>query len=71
MARITRSIFPPAKPRTVFLAADLPPLLEFWRRLRQRIFHSYRPELHYMRGPGPRCLEKRLMTSVWSISRQR
>jgi hypothetical protein len=22
---------------------------------------SYRPELHYMRGPGPRCREKNLL----------
>jgi len=71
MARITRSIFPPAKPRTVFLADSLTLLVKFWHRLRQGIFHSYRPELHYMRGPGPRCREKHLMTSVWSISRQR
>jgi hypothetical protein len=29
-----------------------------WRRLRQRIFDPYRPELHYMRGPGPKWREK-------------
>jgi hypothetical protein len=28
------------------------------RRLRQRIFDSYHPELHYMRGPGPKWHEK-------------
>jgi len=22
-------------------------------------FDAYRPELHYMRGPGPKCLAKR------------
>jgi hypothetical protein len=25
------------------------------------LFKSYRPELHYMRGPGPRCREKNLL----------
>jgi hypothetical protein len=25
-----------------------------WRRVRGRIFDSYRPERHYMRGPGPK-----------------
>ena len=28
------------------------------RRLRTSLFHSYRPELHYMRGPGPKWREK-------------
>ena len=23
-----------------------------------RLFDPYRPELHYMRGPGPKCREK-------------
>jgi hypothetical protein len=25
----------------------------FWRLFFVRAFHPYRPELHYMRGPGP------------------
>jgi len=25
-----------------------------WRRLIDRAFDSYRPERHYMRGPGPK-----------------
>lgn len=29
-------------------------LVKMWRALRD----PYRPELHYMRGPGPRCLVK-------------
>jgi hypothetical protein len=28
-------------------------------RLRRELFASYRPELHYMRGPGPACQAKR------------
>lgn len=29
------------------------------RRLRRALAESsYRPELHYMRGPGPKCSEK-------------
>jgi hypothetical protein len=32
--------------------------MDIWRRLRQRIFDPYRPELHYMRGPGPKWREK-------------
>jgi len=29
-----------------------------WRRLTGSLFDSYRPEQHYMRGPGPKWREK-------------
>jgi len=29
-----------------------------WRRLTAAISDPYRPELHYMRGPGPKWREK-------------
>jgi hypothetical protein len=29
-----------------------------WHWLRTSLFDSYRPELHYMRGPGPKWREK-------------
>jgi hypothetical protein len=29
-----------------------------WRRLSDSLFDPYRPELHYMRGPGPKWREK-------------
>jgi hypothetical protein len=29
-----------------------------WRRLSASLFDPYRPELHYMRGPGPKWREK-------------
>jgi hypothetical protein len=32
--------------------------LEYWRKLKTAIFDSYRPERHYMRGPGPKCRAK-------------
>jgi hypothetical protein len=28
-------------------------------RVRRDMFGNYRPERHYMRGPGPACLAKR------------
>ena len=31
-----------------------------WQSLIQRAFDPYRPELHYMRGPGPRWRAKHL-----------
>jgi hypothetical protein len=29
-----------------------------WRWLRTSLFDPYQPELHYMRGPGPKWQEK-------------
>jgi hypothetical protein len=29
-------------------------LERLWRRLAKPVFDSYRPEKHYMRGPGPK-----------------
>ena len=31
---------------------------ELWRDLARDWFGSYHPELHYMRGPGPKWREK-------------
>ena len=28
-------------------------LAGFWREVTRDVVHPYRPELHYMRGPGP------------------
>jgi hypothetical protein len=36
----------------------LPAAAKAWRRLRKALFDTYRPELHYMRGPGPKWREK-------------
>jgi hypothetical protein len=32
--------------------------------LRRDLFADYRPERHYMRGPGPACLAKRTGATV-------
>jgi hypothetical protein len=29
-------------------------IASLWRSLKKDIFDTYRPELHYMRGPGPK-----------------
>jgi hypothetical protein len=40
-----------------------------WRTLRKALFHPYRPELHYMRGPGPKWHEKHDRThGGWSAA---
>ena len=33
-------------------------LASLWRSLKRDLFGSYRPELHYMRGPGPKWRAK-------------
>jgi len=38
------------------IAREVGPLTElrtFWRAFVAKAFNPYRPELHYMRGPGP------------------
>jgi hypothetical protein len=33
-------------------------VVRLWREVSSEFLSSYRPELHYMRGPGPRWQEK-------------
>jgi hypothetical protein len=42
------------------LAKSLAGFRAFWRRFTAIAFHPYRPELHYMRGPGPAWRAKHL-----------
>ena len=35
----------------------------FWRQFLARAFDPYRPELHYMRGPGPAWRAKQASSS--------
>jgi len=36
---------------------------DFWHQFFARAFDPYRPELHYMRGPGPACRAKQMSRS--------
>jgi hypothetical protein len=38
-------------------------LRAFWRQFFARAFDPYRPELHYMRGPGPAWRAKQIASS--------
>ena len=52
-SHVSRLLFAtPALDRVVGLTARR------WRRLAAPLFDPYRPELHYMRGPGPKWREK-------------
>jgi hypothetical protein len=37
--------------------------LQYWRSLKKATFDAYRPERHYMRGPGPKWRQKHLGVS--------
>jgi hypothetical protein len=41
-----------------FPAIGVAAVVEVWLELKKAICDPYRPELHYMRGPGPRWREK-------------
>jgi hypothetical protein len=61
VSHATASVFPPSSKLAadvIFSAAGLLAMVEFWHRLNKGIFDPYRPELHYMRGPGPKWREK-------------
>jgi hypothetical protein len=45
------------------LAKPLAEFRAFWRQFVARAFNPYRPELHYMRGPGPAWRAKHLARS--------
>ena len=40
------------------LPATFPKIARLWRGLHDRAFDQYRPERHYMRGPGPKWRER-------------
>ena len=42
-----------ASPATIFRT-----VVHRWHRQMARLFDPYRPERHYMRGPGPKWCEK-------------
>jgi hypothetical protein len=49
-----------AKSREMAPSANVSPAKGFaaWQALTKTLFDDYRPELHYMRGPGPKWREK-------------
>jgi len=62
MATITsESLSSPAESRV--RDGALGDLGAFFRQFFVRAFDPYRPELHYMRGPGPACRAKQTASS--------
>jgi hypothetical protein len=63
MATITSASLSPLANRRGGSAKPLAAFRAFWRQFFARAFHPYRPELHYMRGPGPACRAKHVALS--------
>ena len=63
MATITSASLPvPASGRGA-LAKPFAERRAFWRQVLAKAFNPYRPELHYMRGPGPAWRAKHMAGS--------
>jgi hypothetical protein len=44
---------------TILSPARIPTIVaRTWQKLMGYLFNTYRPELHYMRGPGPKWRKK-------------
>ena len=53
MATVTSTSLSSPADRRDGRSGPLNGLVAFWREFFLRAFDPYRPELHYMRGPGP------------------
>ena len=53
----------PTPAQSPALAGPFAEFRAFWREFLTRAFNPYRPELHYMRGPGPAWRAKHLARS--------
>ena len=59
MATITSGKSSPIPENSAAPSGVLQEIAQFWRQFFVAAFDPYRPELHYMRGPGPACDAKR------------
>jgi hypothetical protein len=57
MSTITSESFSPASRRGE-PSNSFTEIRNYWRQFFARALDPYRPELHYMRGPGPACRAK-------------
>ncbi|MBR0870633.1 hypothetical protein JQ633_09700 [Bradyrhizobium tropiciagri] len=53
----------PLRPATRSTAALFAEFRAFWHAFAAKAFSTYRPELHYMRGPGPAWRAKQMALS--------
>ena len=58
MTTITSESFSASPRRRDGRSGSFAEIRSYWRQFFARAFNPYRPELHYMRGPGPACRAK-------------
>jgi hypothetical protein len=58
MATLTPGSLASPTPSRAERSSHFTGIVEFFRQFFVRAFDPYRPELHYMRGPGPACRAK-------------
>jgi hypothetical protein len=63
MATIASSSTSPVAHRHHLEPGFLAAVRAFWHRFAAKAFDPYRPELHYMRGPGPAWRAKQVASS--------
>jgi hypothetical protein len=63
MATTTSASLPNQTKSRVGPAKPFAELRAFWRQFFAKAFNPYRPELHYMRGPGPAWRAKHMAGS--------
>jgi len=63
MATITSESFSPQAGSRDRRSTPFAEIRSFWRQFFARAFDPYRPELHYMRGPGPAWRAKHVVSS--------
>jgi hypothetical protein len=63
MASIASSSTSPAADSQARQPGLIGEIREFWRQFIVAAFHPYRPEQHYMRGPGPAWHAKHVASS--------
>ena len=62
MTSITSASLSPANRRDGH-SSPFAEIRAFWRQFLAKAFDPYRPELHYMRGPGPAWRAKQVASS--------
>jgi hypothetical protein len=62
MAMIDSASFASPAPDRQVRANGIAGLREVFRQFLAKAFDPYRPELHYMRGPGPACRARQAAT---------
>jgi len=69
MATLVSASFSPPLARRDDRPSPVSELKMFWRQFFARAFNPYRPELHYMRGPGPAWRAKHGAEALFRLNR--